>query len=156
MSTTHLRQHVRAPRAAVYAALTTAADVGVWMVPDGMTGEIHVFEPVEGGRVRMSLTYEDQDAQGKSGAHTDTWHGRFVALEPDRRVVQTCEFESDDPGMQGEMTMTFALEEANGGTDVVATHENLPPALPQADNDLGWALSLEKLAKLVEGRQNAT
>lgn len=147
-----LIQHVRAPRSAVYAALTTAADVQRWMVPDGMTSEVHAFEPHEGGFVRISLTYEDADAQGKTSARTDTWHGRFVALVPGERVVQTCEFETDDPAMQGEMVMTFVLEEASGGTDVVATHENVPAAIPPADNELGWSISLAKLARLVESR----
>jgi hypothetical protein len=46
----------------------------------------------------------------------------------------------------------MTLVDANGGTDLVATHDNLPPALAPADNELGWRLSLGKLAALVEGR----
>jgi hypothetical protein len=29
-------------------------------------------------------------------------------------------------------------------------HENLPPGVPPADNDLGWSISIGKLAGLVE------
>jgi hypothetical protein len=41
---------------------------------------------------------------------------------------------------------------AGGGTELVAVHDHLPPALSPADNELGWRLSLAKLAALVESR----
>ena len=52
--------------------------------------------------------------------------------------------------MRGEMTITIALTDADGGTEVLAVHEGLPPGLSPADNELGWRLSLAKLAALVE------
>ena len=73
-----------------------------------------------------------------------------MKLVPDTEVVQAVEFESDDPAMAGEMTITYLLSEAAGGTDVVGLHENLPPGVTPADNELGWQMSLAKLAKLVE------
>ncbi|HYQ84897.1 MAG TPA: SRPBCC domain-containing protein, partial [Rubrobacter sp.] len=82
--------------------------------------------------------------------HTDTYHGRFVKLVPDQQVVEVMEFETADPSMQGEMTVTFTLSEANGGTDVLAVHENVPPGVAPADNEMGWRMSLEKLASYVE------
>ena len=145
---------MKAPRTRVYHALIDAKAVQTWMVPDGMSSHVHVFEGREGGAFRISLTYETQSGVGKSGktsAKTDTYHGRFVELVPDARVVETMEFETDDPAMRGEMTVTFALEDAEGGTELVATHEGVPSGVPPADNELGWSLSLAKLAKLVEG-----
>jgi hypothetical protein len=65
-------------------------------------------------------------------------------------MVQAVEFESDDPSMAGEMTITYTLADADGGTDIVGVHENLPPGVAPADNELGWRMSLDKLAKLVE------
>ena len=150
MSTTRLALHLKASRARVYRALIDAADVGHWMVPDGMTSQVHHFEPRTGGTFRISLTYEDPAGTGKSSAHTDTYHGRFVALAPDERVVQAMEFETEDPTMQGEMTVTFTLADADGGTDLVAVHEGVPPGVAPEDNELGWRLSLGKLATLVE------
>ena len=55
------------------------------------------------------------------------------------------EFESDDPDMAGEMTITYSLAEADGGTDLAGVHENLPPGVAPADNELGWRMSLAKL-----------
>lgn len=151
MSTTRVTRRIEALPARVYAALLDPDAVQRWMVPDGMTSEVHAFEAREGGAFRISLTYEEPTAAGKTSARTDTFHGRFVRLVPDREVVQAIEFESDDPAMQGEMTITYALAEAGGGTELVGVHENLPPGVPPADNELGWRMSIDKLAALVEG-----
>ena len=120
------------------------------MVPDGMTSQVHIFEPREGGAFRISLTYDAPDKTGKTAAHTDTHHGRFVKLVPNEQVVQTTEFETADPALQGEMTITFQLADAEGGTALNATHEGVPAAVPPEDNELGWQMSLDKLAALVE------
>lgn len=151
MSTTRIRYHVKAPRAHVYSALIDARAVATWMVPDGMTSQVHVFEPREGGAFRISLTYDAPTETGKTTAHTDTHHGRFVKLVPDEQVIETTEFETADPTLQGEMRITFTLSDAqDGGTDIDAVHEGLPPGVPPADNELGWRMSLGKLAKYVE------
>jgi uncharacterized protein YndB with AHSA1/START domain len=120
------------------------------MVPDGMSSHIHTFDAREGGAFRISLTYDQLTGTGKTTAHTDTYHGRFVELVPNERVAQVVEFETSDPGMQGEMTITFTLSDARGGTDLLAIHDRLPRGLSPADNATGWRMSLDKLATLVE------
>ena len=151
MTTTRVARHLRAPRSRVYQALLDPALVQQWMVPDGMTSHVHSFDAREGGTFRISLTYEQSTSTGKTTAQTDTFHGRFVRLVPDAEVVQAVDFETDDPALQGEMTITYALADAEGGTDLVGVHEGLPPGVPPADNELGWTISLGKLAALVEG-----
>ena len=151
MSTTRLSRHIRAPRGRVYEALIDPDAVQRWMVPDSMTSHVHSFDAREGGTFRVSLTYDAPTDTGKTSAQTDTYHGRFVRLLPGEEVVQVVEFETADPALQGEMTVTFTLAEAaDGGTDVVGVHENLPPGVPPEDNELGWSMSLSKLARLVE------
>lgn len=66
------------------------------------------------------------------------------------------EFETTDPAMRGEMTITITLSDANGGTNVLAVHDGFPPGLATADNEVGWRESLAKLAALVEGGYNAS
>src|SRR5512138_1250490 len=149
-TTTTLFKHIRAPRHAVYAALMDPDAIIQWKVPEGMTAQVHEFDATEGGAFRISLTYDAPDRLGKTSAHTDTYHGRFVKLVPNELVVEVDEFETDEPDMQGEMTITINLMEAEGGTDVLATHDNLPPGVSPADNELGWRMSLDKLAALVE------
>ena len=150
MGSTRLTRRLNAPRAAVYRALLDARAVATWMVPTGMTSQVHAFDPREGGAFRISLTYDAPTGTGKTSAHTDTYHGRFVQLLPDERVVEVVEFETADPAMQGEMTITFALSDAGGGTELVAVHDHLPPGLSSADNETGWRSSLDRLATLVE------
>jgi uncharacterized protein YndB with AHSA1/START domain len=150
MTTTRLVRFVAAPPSAVYRALLDPAAVQRWMVPDDMTSEVHEFEAVEGGAFRISLTYEEPTASGKSSAHTDTHHGRFVRLVPDAEVVQRVEFETDDPSMQGEMVITYSLRPVPGGTEVTGVHDHLPAGVSPADNELGWTMSMAKLAALVE------
>ena len=150
MSATRLTRHVNASRASVYRALLDARAVATWMVPDGMTCEVHAFDPREGGTFRISLTYDAATGTGKTTAHTDSYHGRFVTLVPDERVIETVEFETTDPAMQGEMTITLTLADADGGTELLAIHDGLPPGLSLADNETGWRESLAKLPALVE------
>jgi uncharacterized protein YndB with AHSA1/START domain len=99
---------------------------------------------------RISLTYDMPTTAGKSDAQTDSFHGRFLRLEPNTEVVQKIEFETDDPAMQGEMTITYLLVDTGDGTDLVGVHEDLPPGVKPADNELGWRMSIDKLAALVE------
>jgi mutator protein MutT len=149
---TRLTQRIAGPRADVYRAFVDGDVVQRWMVPDGMTSRVHAFDGREGGVFRTSLTYDAPTDTGKTTAQTDTYHGRFVELVPNERVVQVVEFETENPAMQGEMTITIELRDAEGGTELVATHDDLPPGLSPADNELGWRISLGKLAALLEAR----
>lgn len=62
----------------------------------------------------------------------------FVKLIENEQVVETVEFETVDPAMQGEMTITITLAGANGGTELLS--------VPR--------LSLRKLAALVEAQMS--
>jgi uncharacterized protein YndB with AHSA1/START domain len=141
---------MNAPRAIVYRALLDARAVATWMVPTGMTSQVHAFDAHEGGSFRISLTYDEPTGTGKTTAHTDTFRGRFVKLVPNETVVEAVEFETTDPALRGEMTITIDLADADGGTEVHAVHDRLPPGLSPADNETGWRSSLAKLAALVE------
>jgi uncharacterized protein YndB with AHSA1/START domain len=145
-----LTRDIAAPRERVYRALLDPQAVQRWMVPEGMTSEVHSFDAREGGEFRISLTYDAPTTAGKTTAQTDTFHGRFVRLVPNAEVVQELEFESDDPAMQGEMTVRYMLADSGEGTELSASHEGLPPGVSPADNELGWNMSMDKLTRLVE------
>jgi uncharacterized protein YndB with AHSA1/START domain len=150
MNATRLTVHIRAPRERVYRALLDPNAIARWRVPEGMTSEIHEFDPRVGGKLRISLTYDAPTETGKTSARTDTYHGRFVELVPNERVVEIDEFETADTKMQGEMKSTITLRDVNGETELTAIHEALPPGLSPEDNETGWRMALENLAKLVE------
>src|SRR5207247_3595570 len=119
-------------RAREYLALLDARAVAQWMVPTGMTSHVHAFDAREGGSFRISLTYDAPTERGKTTARTDTYHGRFVKLVTNERVVEVVEFETTDPALRGEMTITITLADADGGTEVFAVHDGLPPGLSTA------------------------
>ena len=151
MGTTRVRRRIDAPRARVYQTLLDPVALPLWKVPGGMTLQVHRFEPREGGAIRVSLTYDSPSATGKTTAHTDTYHGRLVRLVPNELIVEVDEFESDDPALRGEMTITIALTDSAGGTELVAMHEGLPDVVSLPDNEAGWNMALDKLAALVTG-----
>lgn len=152
MSSTTVSRRVRARRADVYRALLDATAITAWRVPDGMTSQVHEFDPREGGAIRISLTYDAPTSAGKTTAQTDTFRGRFVKLVPDEQVVEVLEFETTDPGLRGEMTMTTTLTDADDGTDVVVVHDGIPANVNPADNETGTKMALDNLAALVEQR----
>jgi uncharacterized protein YndB with AHSA1/START domain len=147
---TQASRHIDAARPAVYRALVDAAAISKWRVPDGMTARVHEFDAREGGAFRISLSYDTPAGTGKSAAHTDTYHGHFVRLVPDEQVVEVFEFETADPRLRGQMTMTTTLTDADGGTDVLVVHEGIPDQVPAADNETGTRMALANLARLVE------
>jgi uncharacterized protein YndB with AHSA1/START domain len=152
-TTTRVQRTIAAPRAAVYAALLEPTAVQQWMVPDGMTSVVHEFDARAGGRFRISLTYDEgSGGVGKTSGSTDSYAGTFVRLVPGVEVVQAIEFDSDDPTMLGEMTVSYRLSDGpEGATTVVdATHEGVPDGVSAEDNETGWRMSLDKLAALVE------
>ena len=115
-----------------------------------MTSHVHEFDAREGGSFRISLTYDAHQPAGKTTAHTDTYHGNFVKLVTNTQVVEVVEFETTDPALRGEMTITTTLVDADRGTDVLVVYEGLPRGVPTADNETGTRMALVKLAALVE------
>ena len=151
MGETRIRLRLNAPRARVYQAFLDPRAVQSWMVPAGMRSEVHAFDAREGGAFRISLSYDAPVGAGKTSAHTDTYHGRFVKLIPDQKIVEVLEFETEDSAMRGQMTITVTLAQVSGGaTELMVVHADLPSGLSPADNEKGWRSSLERLAKLVD------
>ena len=147
VTTTRVSRHLAAPRAAVYRALLDPGAVARWKVPEGMTCRVHEFDAREGGRLRVSLTYDEPGARGKTTAHTDTYRGRFVRLVPDAPVVEVDVFET----AAGDMISTITLADADdGGTELTAVHDGVPDGVAPEDNELGWRMALDRLAALVE------
>ena len=137
----------------MYAALIDPDAISRWRAPDDMECRVHTFDAREGGEFRISMTYEDAGRAGKSSGHTDTYHGRFLRLVPNEQVVETMQFETDDPALREPMTLTTTLRDAVGGTEVIMYHEGVPDAVPAADNELGTRMALANLARLVEGER---
>ena len=143
---------IKAPPHVIYRALIDPEALAAWRPPEGMTGEMLAFDGREGGLYRMSLTYigTGLELRGKTSEHADVVEGRFQELVPDRRVVEVVEFESDDPAFAGAMTITTALAEVPGGTEVTIRCENVPEGIRPEDHQEGMASTLANLAAFTE------
>jgi uncharacterized protein YndB with AHSA1/START domain len=151
-SSTRVSRVIKAERKTVYNAFLHPDSVATWLAPNNMMGKVHVFEPREGGRFRMSLTYQNAEhpVPGKSSADTDTFQGSFVELVPNERIVEVVEFESPDPAFAGEMKIIVTLADVEGGTEIDFVCEDIPAGIRPEDNEQGCKESLAKLAELVE------
>ncbi len=149
---TEVSKIIHASREAIYRAFLEADAVAEWLPPDTMKGKVLTFEPRMGGIFRIALTYQnDEDARrGKSSDDTDIAEGRFAEMVPNEKVVWVSEFDSPDPAFAGEMTITWLLRDADGGTEVTALCENIPSGVRLEDNELGSKQSLNHLAAYVE------
>ena len=137
---------LRAPRPAVYDAVSDPHALARWRFPGGMTSAVDVLDD---GGFRVTLTYETPDAQGKTTEHSDTYRARFTRLVQDELVVEVDEFETADPQLAGEMTMTITLRDTDGGTELLAVHEGVPAGVAPEDNELGWRMALDRLAAVL-------
>jgi len=152
MTTTRIRRRLNASVARVYRALTDPDEIAMWRFPRGMTCRVHEFDAREDGVFRVSLTYVDPSPVGKTSAHTDTYHGRFIRLAPNEQVVESITFETDDPSLGGEMIVTTTLVASGSGTELQAVHEGVPAAVDPTANETGWREALDRLAELVEAQ----
>ena len=107
-----------------------------------MNGRIEIFDPRAGGEYRIVLTYDDgaQSSQGKTTEDADVVHGPLLELVPNQKIVQSVQFDSDDPRFAGEMVMTWLLTlhprerrcESPPRTSRLASRPpTTPPASPQ-------------------------
>lgn len=136
---------------ALYAAFVDPSKLMAWLPPGSMTGRALEYDFREGGRYRIALTYDASEPAGvgKTTERVDVSTGRFLTLEPGRRIVQSVEFESTDSDFAGEMRMTWSFVPTAAGTLVTITAENVPAGISQADHDAGLRESLENLARFV-------
>ena len=143
---------INATPEAIYRAFVDPAALAVWLPPSGMTAQIREFEPREGGAYKIVLTYDEQNqaAQGKTSEHEDIAAGRFVKLVPDKLMVQSVEFDSDDPAFAGTMTMTWTLSPTGDSTEVRIVAEDVPEGITPEDHAAGMNSTLKNLAAFVE------
>lgn len=118
---------IAAPALVVYRHLTTVDGLKRWIADDAEV------DPTPGGRVRW--THEN-------GA---TMVGRFVELEPPRRLVFTYGWEGNLMGLPPEAsTVEIELEEREGTTTLRLSHRGIPPESVE-DHRRGWVFFLGRL-----------
>ncbi len=141
---------VRAESDEVYQALLDPFAVAAWRVPNGMSAKIHEFDARKGGRFRISLHPDAAGEASRSAEGTQTFRARFTRLLPGQLVVETIEFQSRNPRMDGILTITTELRDADGGTEVTMVYDDIPDAAQGAVDDVALQMALVRLAAWVE------
>ncbi|WP_042148293.1 SRPBCC domain-containing protein [Paucisalibacillus sp. EB02] len=135
----------------IYQAFLNPELLVLWLPPKGMSGHIDMFEPRKGGHYCMTLTYElEHSTSGKTSENTDVSRGVFLELVPDKKIVQSVKFDSDNPAFSGEMIQTWYFEAVSEGTKVTIICENVPEGVRKEDHDTGLKSTLENLAIFTE------
>lgn len=140
-NTIKLHRVLKAPVERVFRAFTDADAQAQWLPPNGFLCQVHSFNPVVGGKFRMSFI-------NFTTKHGHSFGGEFLELKPGQLIKYTDRFE--DPNLPGEIVVTVNFKEVIGGTEMHITQENVPAVIPPEMCYMGWQESLKKLARLVE------
>jgi uncharacterized protein YndB with AHSA1/START domain len=119
---------IHAPAQTVYHHLTDPVALLTWIAASAES------EPIAGGRIRWTLP---------NGA---TMHGRYLDLQPPRRLVFSYGWEDDLMGVPPESTLVeIDLRTHPDGTMLTLTHRLLPDQAAE-QHWLGWDHFLRRLA----------
>jgi uncharacterized protein YndB with AHSA1/START domain len=124
---------IDAPPEIVWEHLVTVDGLSAWM------GERVDIEPIAGGRFAMHV-------------HGSEIRGRFVEVDPQRRLVLTWGLLGSADHPPGSSTVEFLLTECDSGTRVTLRHTGLP-LRSTATHAAGWAYFLPRLAAVATGAQ---
>lgn len=136
-----IRRTFDAPRERVFRAFTDPDEFGHWFAPGSLTPEVNTLEPETGGEFSVSFV-GDED-------RTDI-EGTYEEVVEDERIVHTWDY----PG-EGESRLTIEFRDADGGCEVVLSHNRIGPYQEHSADenaDLyegGWSSALDKLAEVL-------
>lgn len=125
----------------VFKAFTDADALASWLPPYGFTGKVHAMEVKIGGTYKMSFT-------NFTTGNSHSFGGEYLEIKPNELIKYTDQF--DNPDLPGKMITTVELKKVLCGTELFATQEGIPDAIPTEMCYLGWQESMDKLKRLVE------
>jgi uncharacterized protein YndB with AHSA1/START domain len=125
----------------VFRAFTEPDAMASWLPPYGFIAKVHNMDVKKGGTYKMSFI-------NFTTGNTHSFGGEYLEIKPNELIKYTDRF--DDPNLPGEMITTIQLKKVSFGTELIATQEGIPAAIPTEMCYLGWQDSLDKLKKLVE------
>ena len=141
--TVRVTRVIKAPAERVYNAFLDADALAKWLPPGGYTAKVYSLDAKVGGKYRMSFTSLDKKDHHVFG-------GKYLELTPHTKIRYTDVFETDNPAMKGEMITTITFKPVKGGTEVTAVQEGIPKLIPVEGAEMGWNMSMDNLAALVE------
>lgn len=130
-----------APVNKVFKAFIDADAMASWLPPYGFVCKVHSLDAKVGGSYKMSFTNFTTGSSHSFG-------GEYLEIIPNELLKYSDKF--DDPNLPGEMITTIQFKSVFCGTELIATQEGIPDAIPTEMCYLGWQESLDKLKRLVE------
>jgi uncharacterized protein YndB with AHSA1/START domain len=130
-----------APVEKVFKAFTDADAMASWLPPYGFVCKVHSMDLKIGGKYKMTfINFTTGNGQ--------SFGGEYLEIIPNELLKYTDQF--DDPNLPGQMITTIELKRVICGTELFATQEGIPDAIPTEMCYLGWQESFDKLKRLVE------
>lgn len=136
-----LHRVIAAPVEKVFKAFTDADAMAAWLPPYGFVCKVHSMDFKLGGTYKMTFKNFTTDNGHSFG-------GEYLEIIPNELLKYSDQF--DDPNLPGSMITTIEFKKVLCGTELFATQEGIPDAIPVEMCYLGWQESLDKLKRLVE------
>lgn len=140
-NTVQLHRVFAAPVEKVYKAFTDADAMAAWLPPYGFICKVHSMDFKIGGSYKMTFT-------NFTTGNGHSFGGTYLEIIPNELLKYTDLF--DNPNLPGQMITTITFKKVMCGTEMFATQEGIPDAIPVEMCYLGWQESLDKLKRLVE------
>jgi uncharacterized protein YndB with AHSA1/START domain len=125
----------------VFKAYTDADAMASWLPPYGFICKVHHMDIKIVGTYKMSFT-------NFTNGSSHSFGGEYIEIKPNELNKYTDQF--DNPDLPGQMITTIELKKVLCGTELFATQEGIPEAIPTEMCYLGWQESMDKLKRLVE------
>ena len=140
-NTVKLHRVLAASPEKVYKAFTDADAMASWLPPYGFICKVHSMDIKVGGTYKMSFT-------NFTTGNSHSFGGEYLEIIPYELLKYSDQF--DDPNMPEQIITTIEFKKVICGTEIFATQEGIPDAIPTEMCYLGWQESLDKLKRLVE------
>jgi uncharacterized protein YndB with AHSA1/START domain len=112
-----------------------------WFGPEKVRTRQLIADARVGGEFRWDLINREGEEM--------TISGEFRELKPDKKIVFTWKWENDEVWKNHVSIVTIELSDADGGTELRLTHEQLPNEALRDGHSEGWESALDKLEKFV-------
>ena len=133
---------IEAPRDQVYTAWTDPAQMKQWFGPENVQTRDLIADARVGGTFRWDLTNSEREDM--------TILGEYRELQQGKKIVFTWQWEDDEDWENHISIVTVELNDAEGGTNLRLTHEQLPNEESRDGHRQGWNSTLNKLERLFE------
>ncbi len=141
-----IKRLIKAPRERVYAAWTDAAQMKEWFGPENVQTRDLIADARVGGTFRWDLTNPEGEEM--------TMRGEYRELQPGKKIVFTWQWADDEDWQNHVSIVTVELDDADGGTNLRLTHEQLPSEESRDGHTRGWESALDKLERLFSSKLN--